>query len=129
MEAFYDSKPAKLEAVGNGSYIYRWNIQEIEKPATEESEIPAGNQWRCDEVIVWSPVTANKITEAVITSLWNANYEQKLVNEYNSAKLGLYGSTSGAEAKARVQAYTDYLAERKAVKVQIDVDCAEMGIK
>lgn len=36
MIAFYDNQPAKLEAVGNGSYVYRFNIQKVEKPATVE---------------------------------------------------------------------------------------------
>lgn len=125
MEAYYDSKPVKLEAVGNGSYIYRMGIQEIEMSLEEESP---RTQWKCEEVVVWSPITANKITEAVITSLYDANYEQKLVNEYNSAKLGLYGPTTGVEAKARIKSYTDFLEQRKALKVQIDADYAEIGI-
>lgn len=125
MEAYYDSKPVKLEAVGNGSYIYRMGIQEIEMSLEEESP---RTQWKCEEVVVWSPITANKITEAVITSLYDANYEQKLVNEYNSAKLGLYGSTTGVEAKARIKSYTDFLEQRKTLKVQIEADCAEIGI-
>lgn len=28
--AFYDVKPQALEAVGNGNYLYRWDIQEEE---------------------------------------------------------------------------------------------------
>ena len=36
MIAFYDNQPTKLEAVGNGSYVYRFNIQKVEKPATVE---------------------------------------------------------------------------------------------
>jgi len=30
MQAFYDSKPSVLEAVGNGSYLYRTDIKEVE---------------------------------------------------------------------------------------------------
>ena len=30
MIAFYDNQPTKLEAVGNGSYVYRFNIQKVE---------------------------------------------------------------------------------------------------
>lgn len=124
MEAFYDSQPAKLEAVGNGSYIYRRNIEEVEKPAINDDDT-AGTQWKCDEVIVWSPITSNKITEAVITSKWDSNYEQKLVNEYNSAMLDLYGEE---EAELHIQNYVSYLTERTAIKAQIDADCAELGI-
>lgn len=136
--AFYDNKPSKLEAVGNGSYLYRWNIQEVmpereekkETAAEDGTEVQAENapQFSCEEVSVWEPLTSNKITEAVITSKWDANYEQKLVNEYNAAQLGLYGAKTSEEAKAHIKAYTDYLTERAALKTQVDADCAEFGI-
>jgi len=129
MQAFYDSKPSVLEAVGNGSYLYRTDIKEVETDSnaadtdTEEKR----TQWQCEEVTVWSPITSNRITEAAITERWAANYEQKLVNEYNAAKLGLYSDETEAEAK--VTRYTDYLTERAALKAQIDADCAGLGIK
>lgn len=98
MIAFYDNQPTKLEAVGNGSYVYRFNIQKVEKPATAETteladtdESSVQEQWQCEEVTVWSPLSSNKITEAVITEKWDNNQEQKLVNEYNAANLGMYG--------------------------------------
>ena len=124
MKAFYDNKPSKLEAVGNGSYLYRQGIAEVtvENGGTEE----ARSQWECEEVTVWSPVTANKITEAVIAEKWDSNHEQKLVNEYNGAQLGVYGED---EAKEKVQAYKEFLAERLAVKTQVDADCKELGIE
>lgn len=125
MVAFYDMKPSKLEAVGNGSYVYRYNIEEF-TPETSEGEEPRAAQWKCEEVTVWSPVTSNKITEAVISEKWDGNYEQKLVNEYNAAQLGLYDKD---EAAARVQAYRDFLSERSALKAQVDTDCAELGIR
>ena len=124
MQAFYDHKPSVLEAVGNGSYIYRWDIVEFKQPAHDESGEPT-TQWKCQEVTVWSPVTSNKITEAVISELWDSNYEQKLVNEYNAAQLGVYDEKTAA---AKVAAYKAFLTERNAVKAQVDADCAELGI-
>ena len=53
MQAFYDNQPKKLEAVGNGSFRYRYNIREEEKPvqASENSETAqeaqAQPQWVC----------------------------------------------------------------------------------
>lgn len=125
--AIYDAKPSKYEAVGNGSYLYRWYIKEIQVPNNSDSETTV-SKWQCEEVTVWPPVTPNKVTEAVITSKWDNNYEQKLVNDYNATKLGVYGSTTSTEAKEKVAAYTAYLNERKALKEQIDADCAEFGI-
>ena len=124
MQAFYDHKPSVLEAVGNGSYKYRWDIVEMEQPAHEEGGEPT-TQWKCQEVTVWAPVTSNKITEAVISELWDSNDEQKLVNEYNAAQLGVYDEETAA---AKVAAYKAFLTERNAVKTQVDADCAELGI-
>ena len=86
--AFYDEKPSVLEAVGNGSYIYRFNIEE------------------------------------------QTSHEQKLVNEFNAANLGMVGgSKTSDEAKERIAAYKEFLECRKTLKEQVDADCVELGIK
>lgn len=129
MIAFYDNQPTKLEAVGNGSYVYRFNIEELVPVLTEENaEEKKVSQWKCEEVTVWSPLSSNKITEAVITEKWDNNQEQKLVNEYNAANLGLLGAKTSEEAKARIDAYKAYLTERASLKAQVDNDCLELGI-
>lgn len=111
MKAFYDKKPLILENVGNGSFLYRWGIKE---------EVLDGRlQWECNEVTVWMPLSDNKITEAVIAELWSVDYEQKLLNEYNAALLGLYDND---EAIAKIESYKTFLAERKAIKARIDAD-------
>lgn len=137
MLAFYDNKPSVLEAVGNGSYKYRFDITEKTSETVETlsddsnaQEVEQRTQWQCQEVTIWSPITSNKITEAVITDyLGDSNYEQKLINEYNAAQLGLYGSNTGEEAKKHIAAYTKYLDTRAALKAQVDADCAKLGIK
>lgn len=83
--ANYDAKPSKLEAVGNGSYLYRFNIEEktVEHFAEGTGEaVETRSSWECEEVTVWSPLTSNKITEAVIGTLCPVSHEQKLVNEF-----------------------------------------------
>lgn len=131
--AFYDEKPSVLEAVGNGSYIYRFNIEEqtseIHAEGTDES-VSTRTSWKCDEVIVWAPLSPNKITEAVITAIYPASHEQKLVNEFNAANLGMVGgSKTSDEAKERIAAYKEFLECRKTLKEQVDADCVELGIK
>lgn len=138
--AFYDSKPSVIEAVGDGSTRYRFNINEVEVDASaqtsgDESQASEGDdsqkrtQWQCDEVVVFAPISSNKITQAVIAHKWDADYEQKLINEYNAAQLGLIdGSKSSEAAKAKIQKYKDFLIERDALKAQVDKDCAEWGI-
>ena len=122
--AYYDALPPKFEVVGNGSYIYRWDIQEEAVPQqimAEDEDQPVAEvshtQYSCYEVIVWATVTSNKITEAVIGQMWEANYEQKLINEYNAAKLGMYGgSASSSEAKAKISAYKEFRGKKCAEK-------------
>lgn len=126
MQAFYDNKPSVLEAVGNGSYRYRYDIEEVVPELTEgEEQTERTSSWKCEEVVVWSPVTANKITEKVLTERWDANYEQKLVNEYNSAQMGLLNEE---EAAARTETYRAFLSERTVLKAQVDRDCEKLGI-
>ena len=132
MLAFYDNKPSVLEAVGDGSYRYHFNIIEINPeviPSSDNVEDGQITQWQCQEVTVWSPVTSNKITKAVITEVCDHNYEQKLVNEYNAAQLGMYGEKTSEEAQKRINAYTEYLSTREKLKAMVDADCAELGIE
>lgn len=133
MQAFYDNNPSVLEAVGNGSFRYRYNIREEEKPvqASENSETAqeaqAQPQWVCEEVTVWAPLSANKITAAVITEAFPSDYEQKLLNEYIAANLGMIPDKDESE-KCR-QAYTDFLRRRAELKNEIDAFCAVQGIR
>lgn len=124
MIAYYDNQPTVLEAVGNGSFRYRYNIEEVKTEGTEGGE--ERSQFKCEEVTVWSPLSSNKITEAVISDRWENNFEQKLVNEFNAAQLGVI---TGEEAEERIKAYTAFLTERAALKSRVDADCADLGIK
>lgn len=133
--AFYDSKPSVLEAVGNGSYRYRFDIEQVTVTANqtseqgEDQEQPAHTQWQCEEVTVWPPITANRILEAVITECVPATREQKLVNDYNAAQLGMVGGSKTSDAaKERIAAYKEFLQLRADLKAQVDGDCAELGI-
>ena len=134
MLAFYDNKPSVLEAVGNGSYKYRFDITE-KTPETVTTSSDGSNaqgggqrtQWQCQEVTVWMPLTPNRITAAVIIEAFPADYEQKLLNEYNAANLGMIPDKE--ETEKRRQAYTNFLRRRAELKKEIDAFCAEQGIR
>lgn len=115
MKAFYDKKPAVFEPVGNGGYYYRWNI--AEEVSNEQT------QWACDEVIVYAPITVDKVKEVVINSLWANDEEKKLINDYNGVVLGLY---EGEVAEKKKRAYLSFLAERDAVKNMIEDDLKDI---
>lgn len=82
-KAQYDHQPAKMHAVGNGSYLYRWDINE--KQVQHDPLMPTSTIWECYEVLVWSN-TRQAVTEAVIAALWPPSVEAKLINDYNAAK-------------------------------------------
>ena len=125
--AIYDNKPSIFEANGDGSYTYRWNIKEVEIAAGGESEETA-TKWECEEVIVWGTVTSDKLTEAVIGKMCPVGREQKLINEYNAANLGVYGAKTSTAAQEKIAAYKSFLTERDALKAQVDADCATLKI-
>ena len=98
MKANYTNKPDIIEAVGNGSTRFRYNIVEVE------------NGYNCDEVIVYGAVTAEKVIATLINELWGNGVEQKLINDYNEFKTGL---SDNADAETK---YLDFLRERKVLK-------------
>lgn len=105
MKAFYDIKPSTLEAVGNGSYFYRWNIKEVVPEQTEGGEgMKQTSQWSCDEIVVWSPVSSDKVINAVIRETYTAEAEIALVNKFNAYQQGM-----DVDADV-VNEYSDYLS-------------------
>ena len=109
-----NDKPQIWSAVGNGSYFYRFNIKEIEVPAqTEGAEVTKA--WQYNEVIVWGPVTSDEVTKEVMNAMWSKDAEQKMLNDYNAAQLGILGEEYIAN-------YKDFLTTRKTIKAQIDTD-------
>ena len=123
MRAYYDKMPAKLYRLKQGVCRY---VYDIEKHTVDNGDgVQPMTQWSGEEVEVAEPLTSNRITQAVIASRWDADYEQKLINEYNAVQLGVI---KGEEAETKVAAYETFLRERAALKAQIDADCAELGI-
>jgi hypothetical protein len=118
--ANYDHKPPVWNANGDGSFTYRWNIQESAKEDFgHEGENVARASWNCEEVVVWPTVTRGKLTALVLAHLWSSDDEAKLVNNYNAAKLGqLDGS--------HIAAYEEFIKQRKAVKRMVAKDYREI---
>lgn len=123
MRTYYDQKPAKVYHLKQGVSRYVYDIQE--HTVEHGEDMPPMTQWSGEEVDVAEPLTSNRITQAVIAAKWSADYEQKLINEYNAVQLGVI---KGEEAETKVAAYETFLRERAALKAQIDADCAELGI-
>lgn len=128
MKVIYDNEPSVLEAVGNGSHRYHYDIKAVETESAEKSSgTESKTQYECQEVIVWEPLTSNKITEAVIDDKWDGNQEQKLINEYNAIQLGI--TTDNTEIANKTAAYKEFLEERVRLKAIVDADCKTLGIE
>ena len=118
MKTYSDTKPLVLEAVGNGNWLFHYDMKEVLAPAMEGEQ--EHTQWEAEEVLIIGEPTANKVTQAVITDAFPSDYEQKLLNEYNASQLGLLGAKTSDEAKAKVDAYKAFLARRAELKNIVD---------
>ncbi|MCX6222491.1 MAG: hypothetical protein NTZ69_16085 [Bacteroidia bacterium] len=121
MKATYDLQPEIFSANGNGSYTYRWGIQEVTMERTIGEVTTTETKWQCNEVIVWGTVTREKIVATVIESIWGIDMEAKLLNDYNAAQMDILPAEY-------IQRYKDFLNARKVTKDQINADCIEIGI-
>lgn len=108
--AFYDVKPQALEAVGNGNYLYRWDVQEeeilseiVQEQSDEPIEPVKRVQYSCCEATIIGTPTYDKCVEAVIRDKYTAEQEMALVNKYNSYLNSVTIDSAG------VDEYNDYL--------------------
>ena len=107
---FYSERPSVFQTYENGEVQYRWDIEEVI------------SQWKCKEVTIYAPIAKEQLIQAVITSIWDSDLEKKLINDYNGAKAGLFDEETNQKY---IDAYNDFLIQRKAIKEQIDLDWNE----
>lgn len=108
--------PPKIERDGDGSYLYRWDVREETREMGDDMSPVISYSY--NEVRVWPTLTANKILEACINALWDKDVEQKKLNDYNAAQLGILDISY-------IDAYREFLERRKALKEQVESDFAE----
>lgn len=124
--AHNDHKPPKIEAVGNGNYLYRWDIQEetIEHEIMQEGKSePLSSektvQYSCYETTVHGKPEYGKCVEAVIRESYTSNEEIALVNKYNAYQMGVHNDHSVVEE------YEKYLSFVTEVKNMVRQDLGE----
>lgn len=114
---------------GQGTILYNHNIAEVDVikddmgsiTITDDPEKATGKMFRYDSLRVEYPTTADHIFSTLLTAKYPANTESKLVNEYQSAELGLLPDSYK-------KPYTDYLRDRLAIRKMVDDDCAALNI-
>ena len=118
--AYYDNKPSAFEAVGNGNYLYRWDIKEekvqYEMMQGDEPVLSDRVQYSCREVTVHGNPEYGECVEAVIRESYSSSAELSLINQYNAYQQGVAGSANV------VKEYEEYLAFVASVKDMVRID-------
>lgn len=113
MKVFYNSQPDKFETVGDGSFYYRWNIQQYELSDSGDGELTGGGRtclWECEEVVIWNPMTVDRIIDAVIHSKYSIAEELAIVNNYVEYQ---NSSVAGSDAVTKYVEYISFVADSR----------------
>lgn len=124
-------KPVVIDDLNNGqgTFLYNHNIKEVSVVEDEHGgvtitlleEEATGKMWQYDSVRVEYPKTADNIFSTLLTAKYPAKTESKLMNEYQSAVLGILSE----EAKIP---YENFLRDRLTIRQMIDADCETYNI-
>ena len=131
MKSSFDHKPAVVEDLGNGSFLFNYDIKEAPAPAEvnpEDGDTAAqpGTNYDCESVVVWTKPDYKTVTRAVIREEISETEEFGLINDYNAAKEGLLEPDDEQEAVERYKAYLSRVAE---IKRMVKASLAAAGYK
>lgn len=126
------TKPTTIDDLrnGQGTILYNHNVKQVAIKSSDNGTIEIvddntdstmSSMWQYDSLRVEYPVTADNIYMTLLTAKYPANRESKLVNEYQSAVLGLID-------ESYKKPYEDFLRDRLAIRMMIDEDCASNNI-
>ena len=127
-----DEKPEVIYDLynGQGTFLYNNNITEVAvikeqeggiTITTDDDENATGKMFQYDSVRVEYPKTADNIFGTLLTAKYPAKTESKLMNEYQSAVLGLLDEDYK-------KPYEDFLKDRLAIRAMIDADAETYNI-
>ena len=122
MKTYSYNKPKVFESIVGVGFRYNYNIKKIEIDRVDvinNKSIEKQIIWEYDNVIIYLPIDKDKITKAVISNIWDIDYENKLINDYNEISLG---NLTEEEINKRTNNYITFLQERKRLKEMIDND-------
>ena len=124
----FDNKPAVIQYNADGTYYYNTEIKEVEIPIRSEEtdgEIKE-KKWQALQYTVQNPITKANVKRTVILEHWDKDEQEKLINEYNSAILGVLSTKE--EKDAVKSKYKTFLEERKSLIEKIDSDLNETDL-
>ncbi|MDR3140323.1 MAG: hypothetical protein LBU37_01120 [Tannerellaceae bacterium] len=114
---------------GQGTFLYNHNIQEVSVIQDENGGVEittnkknaTGKMFQYDSVRIEYPKAADNIFATLLTAKYPATKESKLVNEYQSAVMGLVD-------ESHKKPYEDFLKDRLAIRESIEEDCVTYNI-
>ena len=124
----FDNKPAVIQYNADGTYYYNTDIKEVEIPyeTGADNEAKTEKKWQALQYTIHNPLTKANITRSVILEYWDKDEQEKLINEYNSAILGVL--TNKEEKDAVKSKYKAFLEERKTLIEKIDADLKDVDL-
>ena len=113
MNSNSDVRPSTILTLGDGSFHYNYNIEEVEVENEDGSKSPGFNY---KTVHIWGKPNYESMVKAVIRAKYDETQELSLINKYNSFVLGL---STDPEYKSK---YKEYLTEVMDVKEMVKAD-------
>ncbi|HBG40097.1 MAG TPA: hypothetical protein DDW85_01620 [Porphyromonadaceae bacterium] len=131
IEMLADNKPDVFFDLrnGQGTFLYNHNIKEVlvikDKQGsiaiTDDKKKSTGKMFQYDSLRVEYPKTADNIFSTLLAAKYSTKKESKLVNEYQSATLGLLD-------KSFKKPYEDFLRDRIKIRESVNADCGDHKI-
>lgn len=124
--AYYDKKPKAFEPVGNGDYLYHWDIKEETMQIIQEGSdepVTERTQFSCLETVIHGQPEYNKCVEAVIRKSYTSDEELAMLNKYNSYQAGVI---SDGSIVSEYEEYLQFVATTKEmVRKDLEIETPE----
>ena len=119
-KTYYNEQPAEFFRDQYHAEI-RLGIQQ--EPTAEDTDT---EQWSATLTPAYEPLSQNKFIDSAMSLIYGNDYEDKLINEYNAANLGIYDEET---SRAMTERYKAFLANRKTMKAEIERICIANNIE
>lgn len=96
--AYYDMQagvPAVIQADNDGSYLFRYNIEEWKESGEDGEEVQMG--WKYREIRIWEQPSKAVLKKALIRSIVDETEEFSLLNSYNKHVIGIAADEEAVE--------------------------------
>lgn len=114
---------------GQGSFLYNHNIKRVMVledeqggiEITEDPEKSTREMFQYDSLRCEYPRTSDNIFSTLLSAKYPPSRENKLINEYQSAAMGIID-------KSYKNPYKDFLRDRISIKAMVEEDCEQYNI-